>query len=458
MSAFDKRVCEWLNGASIPAKSKQTILNRMNVGITNYRALELEKLTTVPAAKILSEHKKIDYSLQDDIAKALYRLEDGTADPSSGLLFPGLARAPEEDSALDSTAAPRSAHDDDDVESQPAALETFTFGSGDETPFASTAHDDGDDIDDGEADATELEAMRYRMMKRQSRNAVSAEPINIEAAKAFHLPHVPKNPDIVKRLVKVLEGHHLFSSLEDRDIEGVANAMDISNFNRSEIIAPKGSSSDRLYVVVTGSVVVKDTDAQRKILMEGTFGDVGLMYDVQHAETYEATMNNTQVCSIDRTSYQSLCSRASLEKRATYEGFLSQVQTLKSLTATERLQIADALKTSKYRQGEKVISYGEEGKWFFIIIEGTVEVVGRNDAGKEVPVCTFSVGQPIGELELLHKHKAVADCVAATPFVTVAKMTGNHFEKVIGPAKEFLQRQAATDEIYTYYRQTKKTS
>lgn len=458
MSAFDKRVCQWLNDASIPTKSKQTILNRMNVGITNYRALELEKLTTVPAAKILSENKKIDYSLQDDIAKALYRLEDGTADPSTGPLFPALATHGDDAhrSGLDSTSAPNG--DYDEVESQPAALETFTFGSGDETPFASTAHDEGDDIDDGEADDKELEAMRYRMMKRQSRNAVSAEPINIEAARAFHLPHIPKNPDVVKRLIKVLESHHLFSHLEDGDIEGVANAMDITNFNRAEIIAPKGSSSDRLFVVITGSVAVKDTDNQRKILMEGTFGDVGLMYDVQHAETYEATMNNTQVCSIDRSSYQSLCSRASLEKRATYEGFLSQVQTLKSLTPTERLQIADALKTSKYRKGDRLIRYGDVGKWFYIIVEGTVEVVGRDEAGKEVSVCTFTVGQPIGELELLHKHKAVADCVAATSSVTVAKMTGTHFEKVIGPAKEFLQRQAATDEIYTYYRQTQKSA
>eukprot|EP00758_Cryptobia_borreli_P005617 Tbor_TRINITY_DN4938_c0_g2::TRINITY_DN4938_c0_g2_i1::g.9903::m.9903 len=42
MSAFDIRVCEWLNDASISHAKKQTILNRMSVGISNYRTLELD--------------------------------------------------------------------------------------------------------------------------------------------------------------------------------------------------------------------------------------------------------------------------------------------------------------------------------------------------------------------------------------------------------------------------------
>lgn len=42
MSSFDIRVCEWLNDASISHAKKQTILNRMSVGISNYRTLELD--------------------------------------------------------------------------------------------------------------------------------------------------------------------------------------------------------------------------------------------------------------------------------------------------------------------------------------------------------------------------------------------------------------------------------
>lgn len=458
MSSFDKRVCQWLNTASVPDKSKQTILSRMSVGIQNYRNLGLEKLATNPTMKVAAEHR-IDYSLLDQISAALYRIEEGSTKGTEPL-FPTAQPTTLGETKTFNANSSEEVDAADEARSE-SKLETFTFGE--DAPFGSSqplandnANDEGDDIDAGEFDEKEVEELRRRAMKRQSRNAVSAEPISMSAAKHFKLHKFSKSPDVVQRLVKVLETHNLFAHLEDTDIVDVAESMVLVNFKRGEFIAMKGQSNDRMFVVVAGSV--NDVDAQKRVNVGGCFGDVGLMYDVQNSTSFEAAVNGTQVCSIDRNAYQSICSRSSQEKRERYESFLSGVETLKQLTPTERLQIADALKTSKYAKGEKLISHGDDGNWFFLILEGSVDVIGRDVSNAPVFVCNFGAGCPIGELEILHKHKAVADCVAATDNVKVAKMTSRHFQKVIGCAKDFLERQAATDEVYSYYRHTRRSS
>ena len=39
--------------------------------------------------------------------------------------------------------------------------------------------------------------------------------------------------------------------------------------------------------------------------------------------------------------------------------------------------LADALEPCKFNDGELLISYGTEGEWMYIIVEGDVKVIGR---------------------------------------------------------------------------------
>jgi CRP-like cAMP-binding protein len=487
MSAFDKRVCQWLNEASISVKSKQTLVNRMHVGINNYRNLELEKLA-LPGMKQYAAENRIDYALQEQIQKALFRLQEGDGGSAEAPLFSfksaaaapryaprspaqtprptTAAAAPVQSEPLSVSQPPEKLEEEEDHndvanggEEDQTTMDTFTFGAAaDETadsPFGEPM-DEGDNVDDGELDERE-DYLRRAAAKRQSRNAVSAAPMDLAMARSVRLNKVEKNPDIVNRLVKVLESHYLFAHLEDEEIAQVAESMKVVTANRGEKIALKGHSNDTMYVVTVGSVTAEGSE--QRIHVGGCFGEIGLMYDVQLTESYEAAVAATQLCTIDRATYQAVCMTSSQEKRERYEGFLSGVETLKMLTPTERLQIADGLKTSKYTKGEKLIRHGQEGAWFFLIVDGSVDVIGRDaDTQAEVYVCTFGAGHPVGELEILHKHTNVADVVASSDTVKVAKMTARHFEKMIGSAKEFLERQAADDEVYSYYRQTQRRS
>ena len=655
MSAFDQRVCEWLNTATIPTNKKQTVLNRVSVSISNYRALEIDKAHPAVAAAANSTtganaaaaasvtqtprtpgrstgtarsnaavtpttarssyrgrtsggsgllspmspqsnadnspgrasaaggftvpQLEVDYALQQRIAKALRRLQEGDEGDNANPLFPftltahrhadpnastpnngnsptnaadgqrdyaNEAEAADGEKAEDESVGRNNANDmlgEDGDESQPFARpdnETgaytvgFTFGDAPDENFVGTHGNDADDGEGGDdhATMTEREDARRRLtMKRKSRNAISAETVDPEAAMAFTAAVIEKEASHRAAIIAALETHHLFSHLDDDDIAFAADIMTVHSFGAGENIVTKLSPCDDMLVIVEGEAIVVDTvtgDEYEEYTNEAkpttgkataihrtansdngrpaataaadleacasassptavsscrngtvigvgkTLGDLGLMYHTIQPETIDAVSAASSAytasssssssgaapavvcCAISRNAYKNICAKASKIKRERYEGFLANVKFLQNLEKEERLRLADALKSAKYSKGEKIIKYGEEGTWFNIILDGRVDVIGRDANGAEVHVCSFKEGDCVGELEFIFGHKTVADCVAGTPIVKTAKMTANHFEKVIGPAKEVLESRAGGDNVYSYYRQTNK--
>ena len=98
----------------------------------------------------------------------------------------------------------------------------------------------------------------------------------------------------------------------------------------------------------------------------------------------------------------------SIEKRKKYEALLHNVAFLEALSNYDRMTIAEALVTTEYHRDDPIISFGERGQWMHIIVEGTVEVFGRDpDTNAPVSICTFGPGKCIGELEFINAHDAV---------------------------------------------------
>ena len=171
-----------------------------------------------------------------------------------------------------------------------------------------------------------------------------------------------------------------------------------------------------------------------------------------HQTPFAANSHDVVTHTLDRATYKTIVQKSSMKKRSMYGEFLKNVGFLASCSPAEVLQLADALKPCSYKPGDTLIRYGDEGLWFFIIAEGCVSVHGRGQDLSVTDVCEFTVGDCVGELEFINKHKCVADVVAKTP-VRAAKMHRHHFEMCLGPIVEVLKRQADTAEKFTYYRQ-----
>ena len=76
-----------------------------------------------------------------------------------------------------------------------------------------------------------------------------------------------------------------------------------------------------------------------------------------------------------RDSYRRILMGSTIRKRKSYEELLSKVSILSNLDPWERLTVADALESVSYNDGDVIVSQGEHGDDFFIIVEGSVIIL-----------------------------------------------------------------------------------
>jgi len=86
----------------------------------------------------------------------------------------------------------------------------------------------------------------------------------------------------------------------------------------------------------------------------------------------------------------------------------------------------------------------------YLILEGVVRVVGRDEHGEEVEVCRLQSGECCGELEFINGHRTVADVIADGP-VRCAKLNRRHFEMCMGPIVDILAKVGRENPKYEYY-------
>ena len=129
---------------------------------------------------------------------------------------------------------------------------------------------------------------------------------------------------------------------------------------------------------------------------------------------FQVDVIDTVECyTLNRSHYQMIATRISKMRRELYEELLSNVSFLQSMTHEDLLTLADCLQPAHFSEGDYIIKFGSQGEWMHIIIDGIVEVWGR-DGRTTLNVCEFGYGDPIGELEFINNHKCVADVVAKT--------------------------------------------
>ena len=292
------------------------------------------------------------------------------------------------------------------------------------------------------------------------RPTVCSEVYQQEEIDAFEAPSHPKTEEEATWLLARLEKHDLFSHLEDYELTVAVAAMaEVVRQKDDHLYDAGDEAGDTFYVIMNGSVnIISGKEGEEetvvKTLTRGdTTMDLALLYPVPATDSAVIMENDTKIYTLDRQTYRIILSRASKKKREMYEGFLTTVPFLKeaNLSKNELLQLADSLKSVTFEEGQTLIEYGEVGEAFYIIVEGVVDVYGRDDNDKVVKVCDFTVGENVGELEFLRNHRCVAD-VKARGHVRTAKMNRLHFEMVMGPVMDVLARTAGESNVYSYYR------
>ncbi len=96
---------------------------------------------------------------------------------------------------------------------------------------------------------------------------------------------------------------------------------------------------------------------------------MALLYNAPRAATIKAK-EKCKLWVLDRETFNHIVKDSVMKKREKFHDFISKVELLDSLTSMEKDKICDCLKTRQYRPGEKVLSEGDDGDCFYILISG----------------------------------------------------------------------------------------
>lgn len=219
-------------------------------------------------------------------------------------------------------------------------------------------------------DTDDLSPMPTQQQPVKRRGGISAEPVTEEDATSYVKKVVPKDYKTMAALSKAIAKNVLFSHLDENERTDIFDAMFPVNCLSGEVIIQQGDEGDNFYVIDQGEVEVFVNNEQVTTISEGgSFGELALIYGTPRAATVRAK-TDVKLWGIDRDSYRRILMGSTIRKRKMYEEFLSRVSILESLDKWERLTVADALEPVGFEDGETIVSQGEAGDDFYIIVEG----------------------------------------------------------------------------------------
>eukprot|EP00055_Hartaetosiga_balthica_P011310 m.50898 g.50898 ORF g.50898 m.50898 type:complete len:385 (+) comp7540_c1_seq3:242-1396(+) len=304
--------------------------------------------------------------------------------------------------------------------------------------------DNNNDEDAESSDDEEEENHPPPARGRTRRAAISASVMTADDVEGYERKVIPKDAATMVKLQKAVAENILFQHLEDDELTEVLDAMFLVKKETGDTVIEQGDDGDNFYVVDSGKLEVwkaEPGEESKKVLELSSgmsFGELALIYNQPRAASVKA-ITDVSLWAIDQETYKRILMGSTIKKRKEYEEFLSKVEIFSSIDKYERLQVADALESCTFADGTNIVTQGEEGSEFFIIVTGNADVTQSNETGETGKVGELSAGQYFGEVALLKDNKRHAT-VTARGTVKCVKVDRDTFERVLGPIETLLRR------------------
>lgn len=298
---------------------------------------------------------------------------------------------------------------------------------------------DGSSDDEGDED---FEPPKNRYARRQS---VCAEPLNPDSDEDENPIVYPKSDDQRLRLNEAIRNILLFKNVAPEQLSEVLDAMFEKKVQPGDHVIDQGDDGDNFYVIDSGvyEIYVK-IDGKDKMVgvynEKGSFGELALMYNTPRAATIIATSKGI-LWALDRNTFRRILLKAAAKKRKVHEALLESVPMLKEITEYERMNLADALQSRKFKDGECVIQQGDEADCMYFVESGvaSIRIRKQDDPTQEVELTQCSKGGYFGELALV-THKPRAASVYSVGDLVCAVLDVHAFERLLGPCMDILKR------------------
>lgn len=298
---------------------------------------------------------------------------------------------------------------------------------------------------DGSSDDVEDEDFEPPKNRYARRQSVCAEPLNPDSDEDENPIVYPKTDDQRLRLNDAIRNILLFKNVAPEQLSEVLDAMFEKKVQPGDHVIDQGDDGDNFYVIDSGvyEIYVK-IDGKDKMVgvynEKGSFGELALMYNTPRAATIIATSKGI-LWALDRNTFRRILLKAAAKKRKVHEALLESVPMLKEITEYERMNLADALQSRKFKDGDCVIQQGDEADCMYFVESGvaSIRIRKQDDPTQEVELTQCSKGGYFGELALV-THKPRAASVYSVGDLVCAVLDVHAFERLLGPCMDILKR------------------
>ncbi|XP_042593351.1 cGMP-dependent protein kinase 1a isoform X1 [Cyprinus carpio] len=268
--------------------------------------------------------------------------------------------------------------------------------------------------------------------QRTKRQAISAEPANVQQLSHVTLPNVPKSAKSKELIKSAILDNDFMKNLEMSQIQEIVDCMHPVDYDRNSCIIKEGDVGSLVYVMEEGKVEVSKEGLKLCTMGPGkVFGELAILYNCTRTATVR-TVTSVKLWAIDRQCFQTIMMRTGLIKHAEYMELLKSVLTFRGLPEQILSKLADVLEETHYEDGDYIIRQGARGDTFFIISKGKVTMTQEDCPGQE-PVYLRSMGKgdSFGEKALQGEDIRTANVIAAES-VTCLVIDRDSYKHLIG--------------------------
>jgi putative ABC transport system ATP-binding protein len=210
------------------------------------------------------------------------------------------------------------------------------------------------------------------------------------------------------------------STLTQDQLVEVSRGIKPQIFQPNSSIIRQGEKGDKFYILLNGKADVYinmpgGSELQVNQLKPGQyFGEMALLGGGVRAATVKASHDGpVSVVALDEKSFNSLINDSRtlreelmglIERRNMY----NQLHTISSLDETALGSILKEIKPVTYSDGQIVIKQGDVGDTFYLLLDGKVDILVKDEHGDEALVNQLSKGSYFGELALMGNRRRKA--------------------------------------------------
>lgn len=274
----------------------------------------------------------------------------------------------------------------------------------------------------------------------QRRGGVSAEARPCGTAHV-ELRSERKTPAERKQLFDALRQCPFTQKVGEATLASLVEAIPLQSCQPGELLCKQDAQGDSAYVILRGTVSVFKESQEERVFVRSLsagrlFGEFSMLWSTPRTRSvYVDETSSATLGILSREVFQDLVVRSEMRERSRREACLRRSAMLETLSDEQISRLADALMTKCYEADEDIVTQGDGGDEFYVILEGTcvVEVKTGKDDVQEHRRCY--AGDMFGEKALLEKTRRSATVRAVTQ-VEVLLLKRAAFERMLGPLSQ----------------------